>query len=95
MFLIEQCCKVGKATSAMFLCARRIAIPSKVTAKNLTNADVNLVSMEKTVSDAFHCLAARMEVAGTRLSAIVRRDTKEYSVRNVRTQFKKLRKKVV
>lgn len=79
--------KVGRAICAMFLCVKEIAIPSKATVSDRTSAVVRSVTMEKTVRDALHFLAAKTEYAKNHLNASVTRVGQEYSVKSVRNKL--------
>lgn len=65
-----------------------IAIHSKAIVSGQTSADANLVSMASIVSGAFRFLAVNTETVPCRSNVNVIRATKEYSVKNVRTQLK-------
>lgn len=68
---------------------KRIAIPSKAIASVPTSAAASSVFTEKTASGAFRFPAARTVAAGIHSSVTAEKATRESSVKNVSTQFKK------
>lgn len=72
----------------MCLYVAGIAIHSRATVNVQTSAAASSASTARTAINAFRSPDARTADAGIPLSVTAKKDTKESSVRNVRTQFK-------
>jgi hypothetical protein len=80
--------QVGKAICVMFHYVRRIAIHSKVIARDQANVDVSSVSMVKIANVASHYLAVKMVAVRTHLNATVRKAGREFFARSVSNEKK-------